>query len=175
MKKFRFNYLVFGLFSLSFLASCGGDSEEAANFQASIVGTWRYSDASFTIDGVSYRDYVVQFYRNLGIPLTDDELAELDESFTFDSEDFDESELLEFQSDGTLLITDNEDGTTERGTWVISEQILTIDDGDDVVQFLIKSLTDREMQLTLIYDEDVDLELFDGEDAVMEFLFTFTR
>ena len=173
MKQLRLNYLILCLSSLGLMASCGGNDEEATDLQGDIVGTWRVTAASFTADGISLRDYIVQLYRNLGTPLTDEELAELDESVSFDSEEFDESGVLEFRSDGTLSIT--EDGTTGEATWTLAGQTLTIDDGDEQTQYTIKKLTDSEMQLSFIADEDGGLGLPGSEDAVLELLFTLTR
>ena len=170
MKQLRLNYLILCLLSLGFLASCGSDDEEATDLQDDIVGTWRVTAASFTVDGLSFRDYIVKLYQDLGTPLTDEELAEFDESFSFDSDEF---EVLEFKSDGTLLITG--DGTTDAGTWAISGQTLTIDDGDEQTQYIIKKLTGSEMELSLISPEDGGLGIPGSEDAVLELLFTLTR
>ena len=170
MKQLRLNFFILGLLSLGLLASCGGDDEEATDLQGDIVGTWRVTAASFTADGINLRDYIVQLYRNLGIPLTNEELAELDESFSLDT---DELEVLEFRSDGTLSITG--DGSTGEGTWTLAGQTLTIDDGDEQTQYTIKKLTDSEMQLSFIADEDGDLGIPGSEDAVLELLYTLTR
>ncbi len=173
MKKLRLNYLIIGLLSLTILASCNKDSEEANEPQGDIVGIWRVTAASFTVDGISFRDYVVQLNRDLGVPLTNEELAEPNESFSSDSEEFDESKVLEFQSDGTLVIAG--DGTSDEGTWSISGQSLTIDDGDEQTQYIIKNLTGSEMELSLVIPEDGDLGIPGSEDAVLELLFMLTR
>ncbi len=173
MKQLRLNFFILGLLSLGLLASCGSDDEEATDLQDDIVGTWRVTAASFTVDGLSFRDYIVKLYQALGTPLTDEELAEFDESFSLDSDEFDEFEVLEFKSDGTLLITG--DGTTDAGTWAISGQTLTIDDGDEQTQYIIKKLTGSEMELSLIISEDGGLGIPGSEDAVLELLFTLTR
>ena len=170
MKQLRLNYLMLCLLSLGFLASCGGDDEEATNLQGDIVGTWQTQSASFTVDGLNFSDYIEKLNRDLEIPLTDEELADFNEFF---SSDTDELEVLEFRSDGTLSITG--DGSTGEGTWTLAGQTLTIDDGDEQTQYTIKKLTDSEMQLTFIADEDGGLGIPGSEDAVLELLFTLTR
>ena len=173
MKQLRLNYLILGLLSLGLLASCGGDDEEATDLQGDIVGTWRGQSMSFTVDGLSLRDYVKKLYADLGIPITDEELEAFTEETESDAEEL--ASVLEFKSDGTLLITDNEDGTVESGTWVISGNTLTIDDGDDAGIFTIERLTGSELHLLAQLDEDADLGLEGSEDAVIRWLFTFTR
>ncbi len=173
MKKFRIIHLILGLFSLSFLASCVGNDEESNAPQDEIVGSWRGQSILFTVDGLSLRDYVKKLYADLGIPITDEELDAFTEETEFDDEAL--ASVLEFKSDGTLLITNNEDGTVESGTWVISGNTLTIDDGDDAGIFTIERLTGSELHLLAQLDEDVGLGLEGSEDAVIRWLFTFTR
>ena len=172
MKKYRLRNLILNLLCLALLASCNKDDEASRNFQRDIVGTWRGQAISFTVDGVSFRDYVRNLYANLGIPLTDEDLAELDDAFETDSEEL--GSVLDFQSNGTLVITD-EDGGTETGTWTVSGNTLTIDDGDETVSFAIDRLTDNELHLAMQFDEDTDLGLVGAEDAAIRLLFTFTR
>ena len=173
MKQLRLNYLIPGLLSLGLLASCGGDDEEATDLQGDIVGTWRGQSISFTVDGLSLRDYVKKLYAGLGIPITDEELDAFTEETEFDNEAL--ASVLEFKSDGTLLISDNEDDTVESGTWVVSGNTLTIDDGEDVAVFTIERLTSSELHLLAQLDEDAGLGLEGSEDAVVQWLFTFTR
>ncbi len=74
MKNLRVNYLIVGLLSLAFLASCVGDDDESDVSQGDIVGTWRAQSISFTVDGMSLRDYAKNLFASQNIPITDDEL-----------------------------------------------------------------------------------------------------
>lgn len=173
MKKLKFNYLLIGLLSLGLLASCGGDSEESDDSQVDIVGTWRAQSISVTADGISLRDYVKNLYANQGIPITDEELEAFTEDIETDADEL--ASVMEFKSDGTLLITDTDDGTTETITWKISGNTLTFDDGGDLEVFTIERLTSSELHLLALLDEDAGLGIPGSEDADIRLLFTLTR
>jgi hypothetical protein len=173
MKILRVNYLIVGLLSLAFLASCVGDDEESDISQGDIVGAWRAQSISFTVDGVSLRDYAKNLFASQGVPITDEELDAFTEDTESDAEDL--ASVMEFQSDGTLLITDNDDGTTETVNWQVSGNTLTIDDGDDADVFTIERLTNNELHLLTQFDEDAGLGLPGSEDADIRLLFTLTR
>ncbi len=172
MKKLKLNYLFIGLLSLGLLASCGGDSEAPDNLQGDIVGTWRAQSSSFTVDGVSFRDYVKKLYADLGIPISDADLAAFTDEIESDGDNL--AAVLDFNGNGTLLIT-ADDGTTESIQWKISGNTLTIDDGNETTAFTIERLTNSELHLTTQFDEDADLGLEGSENADFRLLFTFTR
>ncbi|MGB3850493.1 MAG: lipocalin family protein [Tunicatimonas sp.] len=173
MKNLRVNYLIVGLLSLAFLASCVGDDDESDVSQGDIVGTWRAQSISFTVDGMSLRDYAKNLFASQNIPITDDELDALTEETESDAEDL--ASVLEFKSDGTLLITDTEDGTVASETWKVSGNTLTIDDGDEADVFIIERLTDNELHLLTQFDEEAGLGIPGSEDADLRLLFTLTR
>ncbi len=97
----------------------------------------------------------------------------LTEETESDAEDL--ASVLEFKSDGTLLITDTEDGTVASETWKVSGNTLTIDDGDEADVFIIERLTDNELHLLTQFDEEAGLGIPGSEDADLRLLFTLTR
>ncbi|MGB3777700.1 MAG: lipocalin family protein [Tunicatimonas sp.] len=172
MKKLRLNYLIIGLLSLTALVSCNKNDEESDDPQGDIVGTWRAQSITFTVDGVSFRDYVKKLFADSGTPISDEDLDAFTDETSADADDL--ASVLEFKSGGTVLVTDTDDGTTDTNTWTISGNTLTIDDGDEADVFTIERLTGSELHLVSVF-EDGDLGLPGSEDADIRLLFILTR
>lgn len=172
MKSHQLNFFFIYLLILNILVSCGDDSEEPSPAQSPIVGIWRAESTSFTIDGVEFRDYLRTLYAGLGIPISDTELDAIIEETAADAE-FLVSEV-EFESGGNFRIT-NADNSEQSGTWSISGDTLTLDEGDESSTFTIQRLTSSELHLLSQLDEENNPGLQGFEDSEVEAVFTFTR
>jgi hypothetical protein len=158
MKKHLLPLLVLLLFSFA-IVSCGSDDDDEA--PVSIIGTWEAvsSDVEIaaSINGIPLQQELIELF--LGSSGFDLEILDEDDNST-----------IEFKSNGTYVVTD--DDGTETGTYTVSNDnkivILTFtddddddDDSPDETQFNIVSLTATNMTVQSLvedsFEEDGDL------------------
>lgn len=154
MKKIILNVAIILGLALS-IFSCEDDDTtiKPKTLQDELVGQWKHSSVSLSIDGVSYPEYLRQNYPEL---IGDQSDAEIESDI---NEQFDEflGDVLEFRADGTFIATYG-DSEPDSGNWSANDQtqtlIFNIDDPDDEfedpdVQLTIESFTDNALTVSL--------------------------
>jgi len=164
------------LLCLALLFACGEDEDEV-NLQDQLEGTWRLTDAGITIDGQDIRQFYSQLLTDLEIPFTDDELDQLEASLNEDLDDaFEDGTTFSFQNDGIFVLDSPDDDEDGQGTWeIVDNDTVRISDGAGTIDFVIASLSDTELRLSVAEEEPVDLGLGGSEEVMVGATFTFVR
>ena len=146
-----------------FYTSCEKNDVDAIN---PIIGVWMLDafTVSFTIDGVSYVDYLVAEY---GFTLQEAEAyAELGNT------EFIGNYIFEFKEDGTAVITlDGDEGV---GTWTLIGEVLRLtNETDPEAVFVVATLTASTLVIEMSESEMEDIN-GDGTDELFETTATYT-
>nr|WKN35103.1 lipocalin family protein [Tunicatimonas sp. TK19036] len=163
----RFFYTLF-LLSCVVLLSCDKDDDEV-NPETGIVGTWRLTSNEYTFNQLEVRAYFEQYFADLEIEVTDDELDDIEALFNDSVEGaFDNGTTFEFRSDNTVIVNSPDNSEDGQGNWEIRNgNTLIINEGTDQVQFTITNLTDSELKLLLEDEENVDVDFGFGEESIL--------
>lgn len=165
------------LMSFVLLVSCEKDDDDNDTPQPAIVGVWNLTNAEFTFDDKSIRNFIEEYYDELGIELTEEELDAIVEIFNegFDDE-FDDGSTYEFKSNGTVLVKTPDDDQAEQGSWQMpDDDTLIVSDGSETMEFTIESLTSSQMKLSIESEEDLDLEEEESETVTIGLTLTFSK
>lgn len=157
---------------------------------SSIVGVWTLDSyiMSITVDGVSYVDYLIDFYiTEYGITQEEAEaivLTYLNEGNDFKvtpegSIEFKEDGTFEFKEDGTLIIevTDETETSKETGTWTLDGDVLSvIIENEPIIDWNVTTLNDSNLVIEANYSINDDFN-YDGSNEVMvsSFIIKLTR
>ncbi|WPP51886.1 lipocalin family protein [Catalinimonas niigatensis] len=169
-------FYTFSLMSFVLLVSCDNDDDND-DPQPAIVGTWNLTNAEFSFDDKSLRDFFEEYYSELGVELTEEQLDEIEDAFSEELEgEFDDGNTFEFQSNGTLLVKTDDDDQDSQGTWQMPDNnTLIINDGSEATEFTIESLTSSQLKISVESEEELDLEQENPEAVTIGLTFSFSK
>ena len=160
--------------SFMLLVSCDNDDDND-DPQPAIVGTWNLTNAEFSFDDKSLRDFIEEYYSEQGIELTEEQLDDIEEAFSEELEgEFDDGNTFEFRSNGTLVVNTDDDDQDSQGTWQMpDDNSLIINDGSEATEFTIESLTNSQLKISVESEEELDLE--NTETVTIGLTLSFTK
>lgn len=172
----RFFYSLF-LMSFVLLVACDNDDDDNDDPQPAIVGTWNLTNAEFSFDDKSVRDFIEDYYSELGVELTDEQLDEFEEAVNEELEgEFNDGSTFEFQSNGTFLVKTDDDDQDSQGTWQMPDNnTLIINDGSEATEFTIESLTSSQLKISIESEEELDLGQENPEAVTIGLTFSFSK
>lgn len=154
-------------FSCLALLSCSSDDESSSSSTAGVIGTWNLTafttsdPTDFNNDGALTTNFLTESgcYDNSTLVLGANNVAtinlqEMDVTFEID---FVNPELSEYTIDCLAAIP-------EVGTWAQNNNSVTVTVENEPVTLTLNGNT-----LTLVIDEFIDIETFDGTDVVYSF------
>ncbi|MGB3589975.1 MAG: lipocalin family protein [Tunicatimonas sp.] len=143
------------------LFSCNKDDEQLST-EVGIIGKWQIESADIIIDGKSYEDYIEESINELKQQLGSNYSEEMGDAVRESLEEFDadsafENTTIEFKSDKTVIVTDEDDSGT--GTWVADGKQLTINFEDESQKYTVRSLTNSRASLSIDGGfDDIEME-----------------
>ncbi len=146
------------------LFSCDKEDEQLST-EVGIVGKWQIESTDIMIDGKSYEAYIEESISELKQQLGDNYSETMGDAIRASLDEFDpnsafENTTIEFKSDKTVIVTD-EDGSGT-GTWVADGKQLTINFDDESQKYTVRSLTNSQASLAMDGGFD-DIEIEDAD------------
>ena len=165
------------LFSMAMLVcmavtmfSCSKDDEELG-VEAGIVGKWKVTSTETIVNGMSADAFIKQLAEQTGVS---EEEVRNNDYLDYENSNEDAGTIVEFSSDNSLIVKENDDEDNSEGTWRAGENRTVImkftnEYGSSEITYDVKSLKSNTATLSIKEERVVEFmeEEFEIEDEYL--------